>query len=64
MHKLFIISAAITTVLLASCESIENMLPGRKTCDGFSSQSEAQKAFEGGADYLDGDNDGVACEEL
>lgn len=35
-----------------------------RTCSDFTYQQEAQAAYEGGAGQLDGDNDGIACEEL
>lgn len=34
------------------------------TCDEFSTQDEAQVAYEAGATQLDGNGDGVACESL
>lgn len=33
-------------------------------CADFTTQIDAQKAYENGAKYLDSDNDGVACESL
>jgi Excalibur calcium-binding domain len=34
------------------------------TCASFTYQQDAQAAFNAGATQLDGDNDGIACEEL
>jgi hypothetical protein len=36
----------------------------RPACDDFATQQQAQQAFEEGERQLDGDGDGVACEQL
>jgi hypothetical protein len=59
-----IIPTLLTTLAVSSCDSAEEALLGNKNCDEYSSQAAAQSAFNRGASNLDGDNDGIACENL
>jgi hypothetical protein len=49
----------MSIVLCVSCSTESNC-----KCSDFSTQSEAQSAFNNGCDELDADNDGIACENL
>ncbi|HRF46706.1 MAG TPA: excalibur calcium-binding domain-containing protein [Anaerolineales bacterium] len=54
---------AIPTVAQAGPPNFDHNGDGKVTCDDFSTQAEAQIAYEAGYRNLDGnDNDGLACE--
>lgn len=58
-------TAKITVLLLFSlvgCGGGED--DNKFSCSDFQSQSAAQAAYNDGANYLDADNDGIACEHL
>ncbi|MFC4635496.1 DUF4236 domain-containing protein [Dokdonia ponticola] len=56
---LSVLLICMSIMLCVSCSIDSNC-----KCSDFSSQSEAQSAFNNGCDELDRDNDGIACENL
>lgn len=63
-HKFFHTLTRLTTALLmGGCGGGSNDFDDA-VCVNFQYQEDAQAAFRGGANQLDGDNDGKACESL
>jgi hypothetical protein len=56
----------LLSVMCPGCAQDTKPCP-KRTCSNYTSQAEAQAAFDNDPDCLDnldGDNDGVACEDL
>lgn len=51
-------------LLLFGCGGGDDSGGSELTCADFQFQQDAQAAYNNGARQLDGDNDGIACENL
>jgi hypothetical protein len=55
------------SVLFSGCGSEDSKVCPKRTCSNYTSRAQAQAAFDRDPDCLknlDGDNDGIACENL
>ncbi|MFZ2126520.1 MAG: excalibur calcium-binding domain-containing protein [Candidatus Microsaccharimonas sp.] len=69
LRRTFLLSIAIVFALTLTTLSVTTPASAynQYNCDDFSTQEEAQDEYEsnyGDPNYLDGDDDGVACESL
>lgn len=60
--SLMLICLIAALLLVIAVQALEPK--GAPTCTSFSSHIDAQRAYEKGANRLDGDADGIACESL
>jgi len=66
-HASILASALTIAIVCASLSSITVSAYNSYNCDDFATQEEAQDEYEstyGDPNYLDGDDDGIACESL
>lgn len=63
-----LMAATLTVMLLCACGGGDDDAPSGSMsgyrCSDFTRQSDAQAAYNRGANQLDGDKDGIACEHL